>query len=213
MVANSFAEVSRQVSFDDENLILVDARDNVIGHDSKDNVHQGSGLLHRAFSIFLFDGPDRVLLHRRSGQKRLWPGFWTNSCCSHPRRSENYASAARRRLLEELGVTAELSWLYQFQYAASYRNLGAERELCAVLIGDLERPDSVRANRNEVQEWGWFACDEVDRWVQRQPGQFTPWFLLEWSRLRGDQRAAVDRHCRRGNVQYLGGAPSSAPPG
>ena len=213
MIANSFAHASRQVSFDDESLILVDERDNVIGHESKDNVHRGSGLLHRAFSIFLFDGPDRVLLHRRSGQKPLWPGFWTNSCCSHPRRGEDYASAARRRLLEELGVTTELSWLYQFQYQASFGSHGAERELCAVLIGDLERPGSVRANRNEVQEWGWFSCDAVDSWVQRRPGQFTPWFLMEWARLRGDQQAAVRRHCRRGEIACIGSATGSSLPG
>ena len=212
MTANSFAQVSHQVSFDDENLILVDEQDNVIGHDSKDNVHRGNGLLHRAFSIFLFDGPERVLLHRRSPKKPLWPGFWTNSCCSHPRRGEDYECAARRRLLEELGVAAELSWLYQFQYAASFGSRGAERDLCAVLIGDLDRPDSVRANRNEVQEWGWFACEEVDSWVQRHPGQFTPWFLMEWSRLRGDQHAAVEQHCRRRQVPYIAGASPSVLP-
>jgi len=213
MIANSFAQVSRQVSFDDENLILVDDQDNVIGHESKDNVHRGSGLLHRAFSIFLFNGPDRVLLHRRSVQKRLWPGFWTNSCCSHPRRGEDYGSAARRRLREELGVSTELSWLYQFQYAASFGSRGAERELCAVLIGDLQCPGAVRANRNEVQEWDWFACNEVDSWVQRRPGQFTPWFLLEWSRLRGDQQAAVQRHCRRGDIPHIGGVTPPLLPG
>ena len=211
MIANSFAPASRQVSFDDENLILVDERDNVIGYESKDNVHRGSGLLHRAFSIFLFNGPGRVLLHRRSGQKPLWPGFWTNSCCSHPRCGEDYASAARRRLSEELGVTAQLAWLYQFQYTASFGNRGVERELCAVLIGDLERPGTVRANRNEVQEWGWFDCDAVDGWVRRRPEQFTPWFLLEWSRLRGDQRGAVRRHCRRRQVPHIGGATSTLP--
>ena len=213
MIANSFAFNARQVSFDDECLILVDEHDTVIGHESKDNVHRGSGMLHRAFSVFLFNGPGRVLLHRRSGQKHLWPGFWTNSCCSHPRRGEDYASAARRRLFEELGVTAELSWLYQFQYAARFGSRGAERELCAVLIGDLEHPGSVRANRNEVQEWGWFSCDEVDSWVQRHPGEFTPWFLMEWDRLRGDQLPAVHRHCRGGDVTCIGGASAAAAPG
>ena len=175
----------------------MDENDNILGYESKLNAHRGGGLLHRAFSIFIFSGPDRVLLHRRSEQKLLWPGFWTNSCCSHPRHGESYAYAARRRLREELGVCTELAWLYQFQYAARFRDEGSEHELCAVMIGDIDERRRVAPNRQEVLDWDWFDCSAVDAWITKQPEQFTPWFKLEWARLRGDQLGKVTAFCQR----------------
>ena len=86
------------VSFSDEALILVDHEDRVTGYSSKADAHRGDGQLHRAFSVFLFDGPDWVLLQCRSDNKPLWPGYWANSCCSHPRRGESCDQAAVRRL-------------------------------------------------------------------------------------------------------------------
>jgi isopentenyl-diphosphate delta-isomerase len=197
MSNRGFAQASPQVSFDEESLILVDENDNVVGYESKLKTHRGSGLLHRAFSIFIFSGPDRVLLHRRSEQKLLWPGFWTNSCCSHPRHGESYAYAARRRLREELGVCTELAWLYQFQYSARFGDEGSEHELCAVMIGDIDEGRPVEPNRLEVLEWGWYDCSTVDGWIRQTPEQFTPWFKLEWARLRGDQLGEVEAFCRR----------------
>jgi len=187
--------VQRRVSFDTEELILVDSGDNVIGHDSKANVHRGRGMLHRAFSIFLFDADGRVLLHRRSPLKPLWPGFWTNSCCSHPRRGEPLHHAAQRRLREELGVTATLQALYRFRYSARYADVGSERELCTVFIGVADAGQCIVPNALEVEQWSWFACAEVDDWIRREPGCFTPWFLMEWRRLRGDLRDTVTRLC------------------
>jgi isopentenyl-diphosphate delta-isomerase len=193
------------VSFDDEQLILVDSDDGVVGYDTKLNAHRGDGVLHRAFSIILFDGPERVLLQRRSAHKPLWPGFWTNSCCSHPRRGESYATASARRLEEELGLSADLVWLYQFEYSARYGDVGSERELCAVLIGSVDSLTGVRVNPLEIQDWGWFDSDEVDRWIARSPEQFTPWFKLEWLRLRGELSDAVRRHCRDGTGTSIKG--------
>lgn len=181
-----------QVSFADEPLILVDADDNARGHVSKSRAHARDGMLHRAFSIFLFRDPATVLLHERSVEKPLWPGYWTNSCCSHPRRGESNETATRRRLQQELGVTADLSYLYKFQYAARYGDLGAERELCSVYLGALPSAAALRPNPREIGDWGWFDCDAVDRWLTREPARFTPWFRLEWARLRGDFRSAVD---------------------
>ena len=189
------AREPRQVSFDDEMLILVDDADNVTGYESKVNAHRGPGLLHRAFSIFLFSPSGKVLLHQRSGQKPLWPSYWTNSCCSHPRRGESYQAAAHRRLREELGVAATLQFLYQFKYHAAFREQGAERELCAVFVGVIDRECAIQANPNEIADWRWVGCGELDRWVREAPDDFTPWFLLEWSRLRSDQRAEVARLC------------------
>ena len=188
----------RIVSFDDELLILVDEQDNVTGYDSKRNVHRGAGLLHRAFSIFLFSADGKVLMQRRSANKLLWPSYWTNSCCSHPRKGEDYAAAAQRRLDEELGVTADLELLYQFKYAAGFDGRGSERELCAVFVGRLDTPDAVVPNANEIAAWRWVELAEVDHWVAVAPERLTPWFLLEWRRLRGEQRPAIAGLCRGG---------------
>jgi len=180
------------VSFADEPLILVDGQDNPLGHDSKERVHAGEGCLHRAFSIFLFADPHTVLLHRRSEQKPLWPGYWTNSCCSHPRRGESNEIATQRRLQQELGVQAPLSYLYRFEYHARFGTLGAEHELCSVYVGVLPAAHQPRINRSEIAEWGWFDTAEVNRWLAREPEAFTPWFKLEWAELLERHQAAIE---------------------
>ena len=187
---------ARQVSFDDELLILVDDADNVTGYESKVNAHRGPGLLHRAFSIFLFSPSGKVLLHQRSEQKPLWPCYWTNSCCSHPRKGEAYDLAAHRRLREELGVDAELHYLYQFKYSAAFQEQGSERELCAVFVGRLDSDCKIAVNPNEIADWRWVSCNDLDEWVRDAPEQFTPWFMLEWARLRTDKRRDVLRLCQ-----------------
>jgi isopentenyl-diphosphate delta-isomerase len=110
-------------------LILVNARDEVLGPESESRCHDGEGLLHRAFSVYLFDGEDRLLLQRRSRHKRLWPHYWSNSCCSHPRWGEDTDAAAVRRVEEELGMRATLERMSSFQYHAPFGDAGAEREL------------------------------------------------------------------------------------
>lgn len=186
---------ARRVSFDDELLILVDNADNVTGYETKRSAHAGDGLLHRAFSIFLFNGRGEVLLHRRATGKPLWPGYWTNSCCSHPRKGESYAAAVNRRLDDELGVSAELGFVYQFEYQAAYEGKGSEHELCAVFVGRLDDDAAIAANPSEIDECRWIGCAELNRWISLSPEQFTPWFKLEWERLRTDQRDVVNRLC------------------
>ena len=192
------------VSHGGERLILVDGSDNILGHDTKLDVHAGSGRLHRAFSIFLFSGPDRVLLHQRSWEKPLWPGYWTNSCCSHPREGESYDRATSRRLREELGVETPLTRAYRFQYHAQFSTLGAEHELCTVYIGNLAVGASIAPHTEEILTWGWFDCDEVDAWIKQEPQRFTPWFLLEWEQLRGDQRWRIEQACADNSIGAAG---------
>jgi isopentenyl-diphosphate delta-isomerase len=187
---------NRQVSFDDELLILVDGADNVMGYVNKANAHRGSGLLHRAFSIFLFNPQGQVLLHKRSQDKPLWPGFWTNSCCSHPRKGESYEEAAQRRLDDELGVSAKLQYLYRFQYTAEFLQKGSENELCAVYAGLLEDEGSLAVNPSEIEAIRWVGCEELDRWISQQPECFTPWFKLEWRRLRSEHRDELENICK-----------------
>lgn len=170
------------VSFDDESLILVDPDDNVLGYESKTVCHDGDGLLHRAFSIFVFDSAGRLLLQRRADGKRLWPGYWANSCCSHPRRGEEDPAAAERRVREELGIAPDLHFLFRFRYHARYRDLGSEHELCSIYAAVSDDP--VSYNRNEVAETRWIEPGELDAALTENPEDYAPWLRLEWPRIR-----------------------------
>ncbi|WP_220336975.1 MULTISPECIES: isopentenyl-diphosphate Delta-isomerase [unclassified Wenzhouxiangella] len=173
----------RVVSSDSEELILVDAADREIGTLSKGACHDGEGILHRAFSVFLFDAQGRLLVQQRAGEKRLWPGYWANSCCSHPRAGEDMDEATVRRTREELGVTAELEFVYKFQYQANYGDLGAENELCWVYIGRTAESD-VRPNPTEIDGWRFLAPEEVDALIADEAADVAPWFRMEWRELR-----------------------------
>ena len=173
----------RVVSFEDEELILVDEDNNEIGHLDKGACHDGDGVLHRAFSIFIFSDTGELLLQQRSPEKRLWPEFWSNSCCSHPRRGEEMDTALKRRLNDELGMRSELHFLYTFSYHVPFGDVGSEREVCSVYAG--HSTDEVRANPHEIDAWRWISAEDLDREMDARPGDFTPWFLQEWQEVRG----------------------------
>ena len=179
---NASLTQDKLVSFDDEALIIVDAQDRILGHGSKAEVHEGSGTLHRAFSIFLFNHNGDVLLQQRSRQKRLWPLFWSNTCCSHPRQGESYGVATKRRLAEELGLRCSLTFTHRFRYQAQFDELGAEHELCSVYVGKTDEDPS--PNPLEIANWQWIAPQSLDEWVETTPETLTPWFKLEWQALR-----------------------------
>jgi isopentenyl-diphosphate delta-isomerase len=178
------------VSSEDDSLILVDRRDREIGTLDKARCHDGGGILHRAFSIFILDDRGRVLLQQRAAGKRLWPGFWSNSCCSHPRSGESLDVAIRRRLRQELGLECRLRQLFRFEYRALYGERGAEHELCSVHVGHSDRDPEV--NRNEIHAWRWIEPAALDAELADRPEQFTPWLHLEWQRIRRDHGAALD---------------------
>lgn len=180
------------VSFDDEPLILVDDEDRVTGYDDKLSAHLGDGKLHRAFSVFLFDGPDHVLLQQRAEGKLLWPGFWANSCCSHPRRGETWSTAANRRTGDELGVSTHLKHMFTFRYRARYEDIGTEHELCAVYVGQFDRDAELYVNREEIADWRWMSRDDVDKAIAEKALPLAPWFLLEWEQLK-QHRSALER--------------------
>lgn len=170
-----------KVSSESEDLILVDENDNEIGAISKADAHDAHGTLHRAFSLFIFNEKGELLLQQRSPEKRLWGGYWSNSCCSHPRVGETLEEATHRRLEDELGISAALEHVYYFTYQADFGELGAEHELCHVYVGC--SGDDVRVNESEVSDWRWVAPAELDAELREQPENFTPWFKLEWERL------------------------------
>jgi isopentenyl-diphosphate delta-isomerase len=176
-------EDNRVVSFDSERLILVDEADREIGHASKADAHAGRGILHRAFSLFVFNPAGELLLQQRAASKPLWPGYWANSCCSHPRGGEDMETATQRRLREELGFTCPLEFVYKFQYHAEYFDAGSESELCWVYVGVSDAP--VRVNDTEIAAWRYVAPAALDREIAESQENFTPWLMLEWQRLRG----------------------------
>jgi len=178
------ATQSEIVSSDDEALIRVDGNDRPIGQLSKSACHDGAGLLHRAFSLFVFNRKGELLIQQRHTSKRLWPAYWSNSCCSHPRAGEDIDIAVARRLHEELGLEAKLRFVYKFEYRAEFGTLGTEHELCSVFVGRTEREPAI--NTNEIAAWKWIAPDALDRELAQTPAAFTPWFKMEWERLRTD---------------------------
>jgi isopentenyl-diphosphate delta-isomerase len=174
----------------DDYLILVDAEDNVLGYETKETCHQGKGKLHRAFSIFIFNRNKELLIQKRSALKPLWPLYWSNSVCSHPRKGEADLDAANRRLKEEIGIEAPLQFLFKFQYQASFKGIGSENELCSVYIGKTDVP--ITANPQEIDQWKYINLEELDRDIKVHPEIYTPWFKMEWQRICKNHMKAVE---------------------
>ncbi|EPC01015.1 hypothetical protein L861_10610 [Litchfieldella anticariensis FP35 = DSM 16096] len=185
------------VSYDDESLVLVDSDDREIGFCSKADVHKGDGLLHRAFSLFVFNSAGDLIIQKRAVNKQLWPGFWSNTCCSHPRRGESMEIATQRRLKEEIGIQAPLSFLFKFQYQARFGDIGAESELCWVYVGYSDEVPNF--NSSEVSEIRYLSPERLDNEMSDNPDIFTPWFKMEWQRIRRDHSDVMEN---RGQNDY-----------
>jgi len=184
MLESTPDNINNVVSSESEELILVDLSDNELGFLSKEACHNGEGILHRAFSLFIFNPDGELLLQKRSAGKRLWPLFWSNSCCSHPRKGESMDVATRRRLREELGIEVDLEFVYKFSYRAQFGELGSENELCSVYFGKTGQAYS--ANSNEVADARYVSRKALQNELQTNPDEFTPWFKMEWERLCGE---------------------------
>jgi isopentenyl-diphosphate delta-isomerase len=156
----------------DEQLILVDERNHAVGTGGKDAVHR-KGLLHRAFSIFLADAQGQIVLQQRSLQKYHSGGLWANTCCGHPRPGERTVSAARRRLKEELGVSATLSFGFFSRYRADLDHGMQENEYVYVFFGRLSgEPHPDPAEVAAVQS---LPLDEIKRRIGKNPRSFAYW--------------------------------------
>ena len=169
------------ISDDRDLLILVDSSDEEIGELDKEACHDGSGKLHRAISVFIFNRDGDLLIQQRHAQKRLWGSAWSNSCCSHPRVGEETDVAARRRVAEELGLETPLRFLFKFEYRSGYDEIGTEHELCSVYEGQVDCEPIV--NTNEIQAWEWVSSPELNRRIEQTPNDFTPWLRIEWARI------------------------------
>ncbi len=186
------SDLHRTVSSESEELILVDSEDNEVGYRSKADCHDGPGVLHRAFSLFLFNDDGELLLQQRSAEKRLWPGYWSNSCCSHPRRGETLPIATMRRLRDELNTAAELEYIYQFCYQAEFSEAGSENELCHVYLGRID--GDIRPNDSEIEGIRFISAKDLDLELAEQPQRFTPWFIKEWRALKEGHAGQLARY-------------------
>ncbi len=185
-------DLNRTVSSESEELILVDDSDNEIGYRSKAECHDGDGMQHRAFSLFLFNEAGELLLQQRSTRKRLWPGYWSNSICSHPRRGESLDIATARRLDDELNIAAQLEHVYYFCYQAQFGAPGSENELCHVFLGCIA--GDVRPNESEIDAVRFVTRAELDDELRENPDVFTPWFRQEWRALTGEYEEKLRRY-------------------
>ena len=165
----------------EEQVVLVNERDESVGTMGKLRAHQ-EGALHRAFSVFLFDDQGRVLLQRRAAGKYHSAGLWTNTCCSHPRPQETIIDAAKRRLMEEMGIATEVEHRFHFIYRAALDNGLQEHELDHVLFGRFAGP--AIPDPKEVGDWKYVSADALDEELKNHPHRYTVWLRECWQRVR-----------------------------
>lgn len=154
-------------------VILVDEQDDVIGYMKKLEAHK-MGLLHRAFSILVFNSANELLMHQRAKSKYHSGGLWTNTCCSHQHQDEDTLAAAHRRLLEEMGFDCELKERFSFLYRAEMPSGLTEHEFDHVLVGRYD--GTVDLNPHEVEAYEWVSWTALSERLQETPDLYTPWF-------------------------------------
>ncbi len=158
-----------------EEVILVDENDNEIGLMEKMEAHE-KALLHRAFSVFVFNKKGELLLQQRALHKYHSGGLWTNTCCSHPRKGEEVIQSAHRRLMEEMGFDCELELKHKFIYKAPFTNGLTEHELDYIFTGEFET--SPNPNADEVASYRWISMEDLQKEIIEQPENFTVWFRI-----------------------------------
>jgi isopentenyl-diphosphate delta-isomerase len=158
-----------------EEVILVDELDNVVGTMEKMEAHR-KGILHRAFSILIFNSGGQLLLQKRSAAKYHSGGLWTNACCSHPSPHEAMDVAVRKRLKHEMGIDLQPTFVYTFKYEAALDNGLTEHELDHVFIAKFDGTPLV--NPNEVEDWKFVDLEKLKEEVRKNPQDYTEWFKL-----------------------------------
>jgi isopentenyl-diphosphate Delta-isomerase len=159
----------------EENVILVNEFDEQIGLMPKMEAHE-KALLHRAFSVFIFNDANELMLQQRAFDKYHSPGLWTNTCCSHQREGESNIQAGKRRLKEEMGFVVDLQESISFIYKAPFDNGLTEHEFDHILIGKYNKKPYV--NEHEVANWKWMPIEDVKNDILLRPEIYTEWFKI-----------------------------------
>ena len=159
----------------EEKVILVDKNDNQVGLMPKLEAHE-KGVLHRAFSIFIFNSKYELLLQKRASSKYHSGGLWTNTCCSHPREGEDILDAANRRLDEEMGITTSLRKVYDFIYKAELDNQLTEHEFDHVFYGVYDNDPIL--NKDEAEDFKWVDMETLNNDIIKNEDNYTVWFKI-----------------------------------
>jgi len=159
----------------EEQVVLVDEKDNPIGLMEKMEAHE-KALLHRAFSVFIFNKKGELMLQQRAASKYHSPLLWTNTCCSHQRDGETNLEAGKRRLQEEMGFVTEIKEVFSFIYKAPFDNGLTEHELDHVMVGSFEGAPSI--NKEEVESYKWMNLEDLKSDIKNNPDIYTAWFKI-----------------------------------
>jgi len=159
----------------EEKVILVSETDDQLGLMGKMEAHK-KGILHRAFSVFVFNNKGELLLQQRALDKYHSPGLWTNTCCSHQRDGESSLIAGKRRLEEEMGFHCDLEEVFWFVYSAAFDNGLTEHELDHVMVGNYDHDPVI--NLQEVASFKWMSLDKVKQDIAEHPQNYTEWFKI-----------------------------------
>ena len=159
----------------EELVVLVNKEDEKIGLMPKMEAHE-KALLHRAFSVFVFNDNVELMLQQRAAHKYHSPLLWTNTCCSHQRDGESNVEAGRRRLQEEMGFSTELKEVFSFIYKAPFDNGLTEHELDHVMVGNYN--DNPEINKDEVEDYKWMTLKDVKKDIEDNPDIYTEWFKI-----------------------------------
>jgi len=167
-----------------EQIVIVDENDNAIGEEDKGKCHDGAGILHRAFLAMVFNKSGDLLLSRRSDRKKLWPGYWDGTVASHLFKGEDYEQASKRRLMEELGLTATvIKYAFKFHYKVGYENIGTEHEICAVTIVSSVDFENITPNSDEISEIRSIDPRLLREEFGRQKHNYVPWLMLAFNHM------------------------------
>lgn len=164
----------------EKEVVLVNERDEELGTMEKMEAHR-KGVLHRAFSVFIFNSKGEMLLQQRAQGKYHSGGLWTNACCSHPGKGENVADAAARRLQEELGFSVPLKKIFDFVYRSEMENGLTEHEFDHVFAGYYE--GALSPDKDEVKDYCYKSLESIKQNLQTHPQNFTAWFHIAFPRV------------------------------
>ena len=165
---------------EEEKVILVTPKDEPIGMMPKMEAHE-KAVLHRAFSVFVINSKNELMLQQRAFEKYHSPGLWTNTCCSHQRSQEGNIEAGTRRLKEEMGFETDLEYLFNFIYKAPFDNGLTEHELDHVMLGRYENKPKI--NPKEVASWKWMHIDKIHVDLINNTENYTTWFAIIFERF------------------------------